>query len=436
MAADKRVQAAMRRVLIVLILALLPAANAGAGLYYSGEKYAELPSEWKGLLADARALRGVAAPSLPGQPSSTLKRQYEAAARALRDQAKQRELTADEAADLGAVLLRLGKTGEALGLLRAAHQMHPEHFALAANLGTAWQLQGDLRQAVEHLRLAVALAPAAQRPAEALHLRLVQRRLRDSPAAQALDDLFDRAKEGPLPTEALPLVQQLLIWFPADGRLVWQLGELADRLGDKRGAAELLELAVGEFGVNDPALRRRRAETRAAYLEELKQPLVGLSDQKALHQGHVASAVISFKSRRPLLQRRFDYQSLGAARRDAVNPLPWGLLLETNLSRQGQPTFPHPIKELDNLRVELVGYMQPIGDDPETSLFLLVEQPVGCWYCELPEPTGIVCVELKEGKTIEVTRDPVKIIGKLKLNRDDPEDFFFLVTDAEVGVPD
>ena len=417
--------------IVCLIVAWLP-ADARAGLYYSGEKYAELPSEWKGLLADARLLRGLAIPTLPGQPPSTLKQVYEDAARGLKDKSRQHELTADEVADLGALLLRLGKTDEALGLLREAQHKHPDHFALAANLGTAWQLQGDLRRAAEQLRVAVTLAPEARRPAEQLHLRWVESRLRAPVGQQPLDDLFGLAEKKPLPSGALALAQQLALWFPADGRLVWLLGELANGLGDKRGAADLLEVAVGEFGINEPALRRRRAEVRAALLN---RPLAGVRDQKTQHQGHVTST-LAFKSRRPLIQQRFDYRTLGTARKDGLNLLPWGLLAETVVSRQGQPSFPKPLKELDGLRVELVGYMQPLGDDLETGLFLFVEQPIGCWYCELPDSTGILCVDLKQGKTIQLTRQAIKITGTLKLNRDDPEDFFFAVTNAEVGVPD
>ena len=37
-----------------------------------------------------------------------------------------------------------------------------------------------------------------------------------------------------------------------------------------------------------------------------------------------------------------------------------------------------------------MGYMQPIGSDPEMNTFLLIEYPVGCWYCETPEITAMV----------------------------------------------
>ena len=41
--------------------------------------------------------------------------------------------------------------------------------------------------------------------------------------------------------------------------------------------------------------------------------------------------------------------------------------------------------------------------------FLLIEYPVGCWYCEMPEITGIVFVELPADRTVRLTRNPVKV---------------------------
>ena len=62
------------------------------------------------------------------------------------------------------------------------------------------------------------------------------------------------------------------------------------------------------------------------------------------------------------------------------------------------------MKELDGKQVELTGYMQPLGSDLNCAAFMFVENPIGCWFCEMPGMTGIVLVELEEGKTIRYTR--------------------------------
>ena len=47
---------------IALLTLILLAAPAHAGLYYSGEVIADLPSQWRGFLPDHRTLRTLAAP--------------------------------------------------------------------------------------------------------------------------------------------------------------------------------------------------------------------------------------------------------------------------------------------------------------------------------------------------------------------------------------
>src|SRR5439155_23573863 len=148
----------LRHALLVLtLLGLTPVARAG--LYYSGEPIAELPSQWRGFLLDQRTLRNIAVKPSATVPPSPTRVQYEEAAAKLEKALRERKLTADEFADLGAVYIRLGETTKAIDLLRAAQRDHPQHFRLVSNLGTAWQLQGDLDQAAACLEQAVRLAP-------------------------------------------------------------------------------------------------------------------------------------------------------------------------------------------------------------------------------------------------------------------------------------
>jgi hypothetical protein len=80
--------------------------------------------------------------------------------------------------------------------------------------------------------------------------------------------------------------------------------------------------------------------------------------------------------------------------------------------------------------------MQPLGEELEVSSFMLIEYPVGCWYCEMPEISSIVYVELTTGKTANLTRGLVKITGTLKLNATDPENFLYTLSKAKVTEAD
>jgi tetratricopeptide (TPR) repeat protein len=430
------------RCLAAAVVALLSISTARAGLYYSGETIADLPSQWRGYLLDQRALRQIAVKPANAAAVSPLRKEYEEAAAKLEKAAKDRKLTADEAADLGALYVRLGEPGKALEVLRLAERDHANHFRIAANLGTAWQIQGDLDQAAVYLQQAAKLAPGNLQKAEEYHLKLVRLRRAEGKNAGALDDLFgvryvnDKGAYEPgrlgaeqrkkMPGGAAAIMQQLAIWLPADGRLLWQLGELANAHGDVKTGAAIMDGCVTEFGMNDPELRKHRQLSRAA---------ADASDQGSapMHEGHLGG--LKTRSRRPLLGK-LNLADLPPIDANGVNALPWAVLAETQLGREFKPTFPKYLKELDGKMISLAGFMQPLGEESELSSFMLIEYPVGCWYCEVPEMTAIVYVELPRNKSTSLTRTLVKITGTLKLNSTDPENFLYTIEKAKVSEAD
>lgn len=430
----------MRRNTIVLLLALFSSSSAAdAGLYYSGEEYASLPAQWRGFLLDHRTLRNLAIKPKTDAEASPLRQRYRQEAAKLQLKAKR---TADESADLGALLIRLGDVGPALEVLRPAHQAHANHFAIAANLGTAWQLQGELRLAAAALEDAVKLAPGKHQPFEEAHLKLVRSR-QQKPKGE-LDDLFgiryglvkdayepgkmaaDQVKK--LPVKAISINQQLALWLPADGPLLWQLAELANAHGDVRNAANMMEGCVAQFGMTHPILRKHRQILRDAIDS---QPAAKIGEE---HKDKFTST-IAFRSRRALMSR---FESLPLPPIDAkgINAIPWELFGETAFEKPFKVGFPKYLKDLEGKQISLTGFMYPVREDPEMSAFLFVEAPVGCWYCEMPETTGIVFVELTAGKTTPLQRGLVRVIGRLELNATDPEDFLYAVKNARVGVLD
>ncbi len=341
---------------------------------------------------------------------------------------------------MGALYVRLGDVGRALEVLRPAQRDHPSHFRLAANLGTAWQLHGDLAHAAACLEQAVRLAPGKYQRAEELHLRLVRLRAREPRGTVTLDDLFGVQFIGPsgkyepgkladeqrklLPSDAAASLQLLGLWLPADARLLWQMAEMAGAHGDVGTAAAVMDGCVTEFGLRAPLLLEHRRIARTAA-----EALARAAPDKTTHQqNHVA--LFKPRSARPLVSKT-DLPALPAVDPTGINPLPWTVLTDTALDRQYKPTFPDYVKELDDKQVELIGYMQPLGSDLDCAAFMLVENPIGCWFCEMPTMTGIVLVEMQEGKTLKYTRGSLRVTGKLTLNATDPERFLFIVGDAK-----
>jgi hypothetical protein len=429
---------ALRHLLVAsLLLTLVPTARAG--LHYSGEPMAELPSQWGGFLLDQKMLRSVAIKPAPGAPAGPHRLRYQAAAEKLEKAGKERKLTPTEKADLGAIYVRLGDVPRAITLLRSAQLEHPNDFAIAANLGTAWQMAGQLDQAALCLQEGVRLAPGKLQPAEEYHLKLVRTRMQKKGGGQ-LDDLFgirylgedgkyipgklaaDQRKK--LPDSAVAIVQQLALWLPADGPLLWQLAELANVHGDYQFAAAMMEGCVKQFGLQSEELRQHRQLTRAAADEQAK----GLSG--AEHGQQVSS--LNARSKRPLLVK-LDTAALPPISATAVNAMPWALLGETTLDKKTfRPTFPKYLQELDGKRVTLTGYMQPLTEDIDLAVFMFIEYPVGCWYCEMPDVTQIAFVELPANTLTRYTRTQVRVTGRLVLNATDPEEFLYTIRDAKV----
>ncbi len=394
---------------IVIGWVLFLANPAHAGLYYSDETYAELPAQWRGFLLDQRTLRNIAVKGTAQTPESPARTHYRAEAAKLE---KKPNRTADETADLGALYVRLGETGKAIALLRPAQRTFPNHFQIAANLGTAWQLNGDLQQAVTCLEQSVRLAPGKFLQAEEYHLKLVRSRLKKT---DGLDDLFGirfvgdkgeyepgrlaEAEKKKLPAKAVAVAQQLALWLPGDPKLLWQLAELANAYGDTRNAAAhdgRLRHAVR------PQPSRLAPPSPAVRAAADQVPLLA-ADAKAPHEiKHTGT--LAFRSKRPLVSH-IDSLALPPIIPDGVNFLPWDLFNETSLDNKFRPTFPKYLEGTGRQTSQPQRLHTASGRRHRLdAAFLFVESPIGCWYCEMPETTGIVYVELPAGKSVAFQR--------------------------------
>lgn len=214
---------------------------------------------------------------------------------------KQGKLTTNDALDLSVVLLRLRQYEEAVQLLTPLAQRERDNFRILANLACANQLAGRLDRALEYLQQVRDFWPrempgwskeelAWRRTLEDYHLRLLKARIRESmrkdpSAREKVDDLFGdesaplryqteggayeagklaTVEKAKLPANALAILQQLVIWFPEDTRLYWQLGEVYNAQGDLNAAARIFEECVGTRRFSAAALREHRRTVQAA----------------------------------------------------------------------------------------------------------------------------------------------------------------------------
>jgi tetratricopeptide (TPR) repeat protein len=255
----------------------------------------------------------------PSDPLSGLgesRQRQEYLEKAKRLQISRDRLSAKDVASHGAYLIRLRRTQpgmpdfeEALRVLEEGRRQYPRDFAILANLATAYQLTGRLDAAASCLQDALDYAPADVQSLERYHLILLRQRAQESPSfgLAPLDRLFvgpDRTPArfvGPsghwevgrladgerqkLPAgsvaEAQRIVQQLLVWFPDDARLLWLYGELANASGDIKAASAALEQAVYIFRLSTPELKEHRflLQEAVAWHDVLKR--AGSEDKQA-----------------------------------------------------------------------------------------------------------------------------------------------------------
>lgn len=153
-----------------------------------------------------------------------------------------------------------------------------------------------------------------------------------------------------------------------------------------------------------------------------------------LHQEHAAMKATAVAPR-----RRIDPESLAdflVADRSGKVILSWDALATATINDDSSAAFPAALAAVDGKQVTLAGFMAPLDEVGQVSLFLLLEFPAGCFYCQTPEPTGIVLVSLADRVRSPILPQLVKVAGRLRLNRDDPEDFLFHLSDAEVSAAD
>ncbi len=412
-------------------------SSASAGIYYSGETFNELPTQWRGLLIDQRQLRQIGFEPKQGQNPSELRKKYLLEKSRLEKLGTQRKFLPEEFANLGALSLRLGFPTFALDTLRKADREYPQNFRILANLASAWHALAEFDRAIEIMEQAIILAPGKFLNAERLHLfwlvQLKKQKVGDKPdnlykiLFQNQDGIYAPGTIDPkqiklLPPDAIASAQLLALWFPSDPLLLIQLAEIANASGDPEVALAMMDGCVTEFGLREPKLLEHRK-----ILKDYLQTRKNTKDEKHLDHKNWFMP----KSLRPLALENIALD-LPPVKPGAINLLPWLVLSQTQVDRKAQAQYPTYLKQLEGKKIQLEGYMQPVGEDYESSTFLLLENPVGCWYCEMPSFNGMVLIELKDLKVVKMSRNQQIVQGKLQLRKDEPEKFLFTILESEL----
>lgn len=77
--------------------------------------------------------------------------------------------------------VRIGNKENAVKLLEALYRLNPEEYNVVANLGTAYEVTGQNKKALEFIRKAVAINPASHFGSEWIHIRILEQKVKEKP---------------------------------------------------------------------------------------------------------------------------------------------------------------------------------------------------------------------------------------------------------------
>jgi tetratricopeptide (TPR) repeat protein len=286
----------MRTTLIVAValsVALVVVGPAPAGAYFTSDwtpnPFDIVPAfpEFQKQLQGARSIPLVASES---DPTST-RSKYKQRVKALEEKAKTGKLTVDDRIDLSACFYYLRQDEDAERALGPALAEQPTNFLALANLSAASQ-STDLTRAAGHLQDALKNWPekygnfsdkalAWYHRAEGYQLKLLRSRAQEARAgvpgkeAETLDPLFPDVRfvgaggkyepgriaydeMDKLPSDALSIVQQLVLWQPFDDRLYWLLAEVYNANGEVWTACEIMDELAWVRKYAPPELKEHR----------------------------------------------------------------------------------------------------------------------------------------------------------------------------------
>jgi len=276
----------MPRILVAITIGgcLWSATPLQAGLYNLAEpargpgakgKIAALPfGPFEREFSDLLSIGVEPPPNQPKPEKKPLREHYQDKQAELEKKNRAGALTVDESINLSEYLIRLRQYDAAMTLLGRLAREERNNFMVHANLATAYQLTGQLPQAIDALEQVKSTWPRAwnvwsdqqlqwYKRVETYQAKLVRLRFAESKRASGkldvanlgVDDLFgvhfvgesgqyeagklaaDQRRK--LPPDALAVVQQLLLWMPEDTRLYWLLGELLNVQGDLKMADQV-----------------------------------------------------------------------------------------------------------------------------------------------------------------------------------------------------
>ncbi|MEL6652454.1 MAG: hypothetical protein AAFQ87_16760, partial [Bacteroidota bacterium] len=93
------------------------------------------------------------------------------------------------------------------------------------------------------------------------------------------------------------------------------------------------------------------------------------------------------------------------------------------------PVYPEAVTSLDKKEVVIEGFVIPLDEKGKT-LALSYNPYASCFFCGKASPASVISLYLKNSKTRYKIDDFKKFRGVLHLNHDDPNEFYYILRNA------
>ena len=217
------------------------------------------------------------------------------------------------------------------------------------------------------------------------------------------------AQARKLPAKAVAIAQQLALWLPADGPLLWQLAELANAHGDVRNGAAMLEGCVVQFGMQNP-----RCASIGISCAMRSKPAACRSSARATHTA-THTGTLAFRSRRPLISKIESLAVAGDRSATASTRFRGSCSARPSLEKPFKPTFPEvpagtrrQARFDDRLHVSLA---RRAGDD-RVPVHRSRRSAAGIARC--PRRRVSCTSQMPAGETARYQRGLVRVVGRLQ----------------------
>lgn len=154
--------------------------------------------------------------------------------------------------DYSVGLMKLGKSTEALTILRELYKHYPGEYKIASNLGTAYELTGQNDSALKYIKRTVELNPNDHEGSEWIHIKILEAKIQASKNATyfsnhtVLNLSDEQKKKKETLTHILIQLQERVPFSPGPDEM---MGVLFEETGDVSAIVESIEYARAYYQI-------------------------------------------------------------------------------------------------------------------------------------------------------------------------------------------